>query len=284
LAKGTTQLGPRLARALLVLTCLASSAKAIPAWSETAAGSPPAPEEGPGADAALRPQMYLPFAAKSQPCEPIPWEVYGLLSVLPPATSIPAEEHPDLNLSWRGYKPTQAYLGLVDYGGSSDPNLPPQLPGLFADNRTGSVVSVYQVYDWDWQHDRRGQLLTNPVVTLAGLFASPGETVHVPPSGYSIGSGYEVLVLFASPQRITLKYTREDNVVHGYTLHLEGVCVEPRLVALYNTWNSSGRQYLPALRASQALGRAQGGEVQVAIRDSGTFLDPRSRKDWWRGR
>jgi hypothetical protein len=93
-----------------------------------------------------------------------------------------------------------------------------------------------------------------------------------------------VLVLYANPQRITLKYTREDNVVHGYTLHLEGICVEPRLLALYTTWNNSGRAYLPALTAGQALGRAQGSEVRVAIRDSGTFLDPRSRKDWWRGR
>jgi hypothetical protein len=284
LAERTARLGRRLACALLVLICLAGWAQAMPTWSRTVAGPSPAPEEGPPPDAALRPQMYLPFAAKSQPCEPIPSEVYGVLWVLPPSTSIPAEEHPDLNLSWRGYKPTQAYLGLVDYGGSSDPNLPPQLPGLFADNRTGSFVSVHQVYDWDWQRDRRGQLLTNPVVTLAGLSATSGETIHVPPSGYAIGSGYEVLVLYANPQRITLKYTREDNVVRGYTLHLEGICVEPRLVALYDAWNSSGREYLPALRAGQALGRAQGGEIRVAIRDSGTFLDPRSRKDWWRGR
>jgi hypothetical protein len=29
------------------------------------------------------------------------------------------------------------------------------------------------------------------------------------------------------------------------------------------------------------LGRATGAEVGVAIRDKGSFMDPRSLKDWW---
>jgi hypothetical protein len=111
----------------------------------------------------------------------------------------------------------------------------------------------------------------------------PGETLHVPGSGYTIGSGYEVLVLYAAEDRITLKYTREDNVVVGYTLHLEGICVEPSLLALYRARNVAGREQLPALRARQAFGRAVGGEVGVVIRDSGAFMDPRSRNDWWIG-
>jgi hypothetical protein len=31
----------------------------------------------------------------------------------------------------------------------------------------------------------------------------------------------------------------------------------------------------------QRLGVADAGVVTLAIRDRGTFLDPRSRKDWW---
>jgi hypothetical protein len=38
------------------------------------------------------------------------------------------------------------------------------------------------------------------------------------------------------------------------------------------------------LQSGQALGRAAGSTVGVAIRDNGMFMDPRSRKDWWRGR
>jgi len=91
-------------------------------------------------------------------------------------------------------------------------------------------------------------------------------------------------VLYATEERITLKYTNADNVVHGYTLHVEHLCVEPRLLALYQQWNAEGRSRLPALKAGQAFGRARSGEIGVAIRDEGTFMDPRSDKDWWQGR
>ena len=107
----------------------------------------------------------------------------------------------------------------------------------------------------------------------------------MPQRGVTIGAdGYEALVLYASTERITLKYTREDNVIAGYTIHIEGICVEPNLLALYQSWNDKGRGHLPALMAGQGVGRADGNEIQVAIRDCGSFMDPRSRKDWWQGR
>jgi len=226
--------------------------------------------------------LYLPLVMGFDPCAPIPGESYGVLEVPPPSTDRPAEEHADLNLRLRGYELTGAFKGLVDYSGGTDPNAP-QLPGLFADDRTPAFSSVYQVHHWDWPTNSQGPVITNPAVTLAGFAVAPGETVHVPSSGYDIG-GYEVLVLYASAGRITLKYTREDNVVQGYTLHVENVCVEPTLLALYQVWNDVGRGSLPALRAGQPFGRALGSEIGVAIRDNGTFLDPRSRKDWWQGR
>jgi len=226
--------------------------------------------------------VYLPFVATFHACVPIPGESYGELQVPPPPADRPAEEHGDLNLALRGYEFTDAYKGLVDYGGGTDPNAP-QLPGLFADDRVPTFSDVYQVHNWNWECNCRGSLITRPEVTLAGMAVAPGETIHVPASGYDIG-GYEVLVLYASEERITLKYTREDNVVYGYTLHVENVCVEPSLLALYQSWNDQGREYLPALRAGQAFGRARGDEVGVAIRDTGAFQDPRSRKDWWKGR
>jgi hypothetical protein len=226
--------------------------------------------------------VYLPSVATLDPCTPIPGESYDVLWVVPPPTDRPAEQHGDLNLALRGYELTDAYKGLVDYGGETDPNAP-QLPGLFAADLVPAFSDVYQVHHWDWGCNCRGPVITKPEVTLAGMEVEPGETIHVPASGYDIG-GYQVLVLYASEERITLKYTREDNVVYGYTLHVENVCVEPRLLALYQSWNDQGREYLPALRAGQAFGRARGDEIGVAIRDTGAFQDPRSRKDWWKGR
>jgi hypothetical protein len=225
------------------------------------------------ASQALTYYVHLPALFRSHGgCGPIPDAGYGTLSVIPPPTDRPAEEHPDLNLAIRGYEPTTAYLGLVDYDGGIDPNAP-QLAGLFADHRVP--------HRWEWDCDCLGPVYTSPQVTLLGMATAPDETIHVPASGYDIGGGYEVLVLYAAPQRITLKYTGEDNVVRGYTLHVENVCIDPTLVALYEERNEAGRSQLPALRAGQAFGYAQQGEIGVVIRDTGAFLDPRSRKDWW---
>jgi len=225
--------------------------------------------------------LYLPLVMGFDPCAPIPGESYGVLEVPTLPTDRPAEVHADLNLRLRGYELTSAYKGLVDYSGGTDPNAP-QLPGLFADDRTPTFSNVYQVHHWDWPTNSQGPVITDPSVTLAGFAVAPGETIHVPSSGYDIG-GYEVLVLYASAERITLKYTLNDNVVLGYTLHVENVCVEPSLLALYQAWNEQGRGSLPALRAGQPFGRARGSEIGVAIRDTGAFMDPRSRKDWWQG-
>ncbi len=234
------------------------------------------------ADAPRR--VFLPavYAADGPACGPFPTESYTSLTIEGVPTDRPAALHPDLNLALRGYRLTSAYLGLVDIPGPADPGAP-QLAGLFADRRRPAFSAAYQVYDWNWDNDQRGQPITDPAVTLAWLTAGAGETVHVPDSGYTLGNGFEVLVLYAEERRITLKYTREDNVVRGYTLHLEGICVHPELLALYRWWNSAGRTELPALRAGQLLGVSPGAGFGIAVRDAGRFLDPRSRKDWWRG-
>lgn len=230
-------------------------------------------------------RLYFSFISKSPApaapgCSPIPGESYGHLSVNGSPTDRPAEAHADLNLALRGYQPTNAYKGLVDYNGPTDERAP-ALSTILGNRRTPGITSVYRVYDWNWSSNSRGGLIAWPEVTLIGLGTSPGETIHLPNSGYDIGSGYDALVLYADASRITLKYTREDNVVSGYTIHVENICVDPNLVALYRSLNAGGRRNLPALRAGQAFARARGGEIRVAIRDCGSFTDPRSRKDWW---
>jgi hypothetical protein len=229
-------------------------------------------------------RSFLPIIA-NQPtgCQPIPGVQYISLSTVGPPTDRPAEQHADLNLALRGYQVTSAYLGLVSYGPGEDPRAP-QLNTLFGDGRLPAFTTAYRVYDWNWACNCRGGLITQWPVTLLGLGVTPGEVLRLPDSGYDIGQGYDARVLYATQNRLTLKYTREDNVVSGYTLHLENVCVEPSLLALYRAWNDAGRAELPALRAGQPLGRAMGPEVGVAIRDNGSFMDTRSRNDWWRSK
>lgn len=216
------------------------------------------------------------------PCEPGGDSQYGVLGA-GGWDGRPAETQPDLNLSLRGYRLVNGLRQLVDYDGHAD-NGAPQLWGLFADRRTPVISHTYQVYDWDWGANHRGDPISDFDVTLAGLQVSPGEPIFTPDFGREIGEGYVALVLYASPVRVTIKYTAEDNVVDGYTLHLEGVCVNPGLVRVYNDRNNAGRGALPALRPGQPIGYAPGVEIGVAIRDRGAFLDPRSRKDWWVGR
>ena len=243
----------------------------------------PPPEPPPPPEPEPEPEPEPPAEEGIDPCDPIPGESYGTLPIVGSPTDRPAAEHGDLNLALRGFTSTQAELGIIDVSGPDDPQSP-QLASLFGDNRTGVFSRVYRVNDWDWSTNSPGQPLTRWDVTLAGFEVEPGEPIHVPKSGYEIGRGYAVLVLYADRERITLKYTGEDNVVKGYTIHVEGICVTPDLLALYEQMNAAGRSDLPALRAGQAFGRARGSEIQVAIRDVGQFMDPRVRRGWWRGR
>lgn len=225
----------------------------------------------------------LPFVSRPESCLPT-GESYGVFEIPDWAPTPPAETHPDLNLGLRGYKLTrEAYLGLIDIGGDTDSKAP-QLAGLFATPRAPVLAAAYQVHNWDWTCNCRGAPIDDVEVSMADLAAAPGETIHVPDSGYGIGGGYEVTVLFASAERLTLKYTEEDNVRYGYTIHFENICVDPNLLALYQALNNAGRHQLPALRARQTVGRVlSSGRIGVVIRDTGAFMDPRSRKDWWHG-
>lgn len=240
-------------------------------------------------------QVFLPYVEQSPPPPPgCPTTSANTWYVAIPFTGARADRpdylHADLNLSLRGYEPTSATLGLVDYSGSTDTDAP-QLAGLFEPNAFPGISAVYRVYDWNWGCGGpgcRGPLLNDFSVTLAGLITTPDQPVYIPERSANIyQSVYKALVLYAEEKRITLKYTREDNVVSGYTVHLENVCVDPNLLALYRAqvdaggWHVTGQ--LPALRHNQPLGTAFGAEIRAAIRDNGTFMDPRSRKDWWKG-
>lgn len=214
----------------------------------------------------------------------------------------PAYNHADKNIALRSYSlnaDPNLKRELVDYG-SGDPTQPPQLATIFDPYQVPHLSNFYQVHNWNWASSpnpgTRGDPITSPPVTALGLETTAGQSLHVPTSGYDIGGGMEVIVLFADEDTVTLKYTREDTAATGYTVHVDNICTDPNLLALYQSLDDPtglryvyavGRPYaydLPILPAGQPFGTARGNEIVVAIVDTGTFQDPRSCNEWWQER
>ncbi|MBN1179852.1 MAG: hypothetical protein JXD18_11600 [Anaerolineae bacterium] len=210
----------------------------------------------------------------------------------------PAYNHADKNIELRSYAPltdSSQQPVLVDYGPPGDETQPPQFATLFAPYRVPTFSTLYRVYNWNWAPSpdpgTRGALMTYPVVTALGMATTRWEPLYVPVSGYDIGSGIEVIVLYADDDTLALRYTREDSSgAPGYTVHIDNICTDPNLLALYNQLDDpAGPRYvypnpsydLPNLPAGQPLGVARNTEIVVAIVDTGAFLDSRSMNDWW---
>ncbi len=214
----------------------------------------------------------------------------------------PAYEHADKNLALRGYilnDDPNLKRELVDYG-SGDPTQPPQFATLFDPPRVPPLSQFYQMHDWAWASSpdpgERADPITQPPVTALGLAVTQGETLYVPASGYDIGGGMEVVIIFADEDTVALRYTREDTSGSpGYTVHVDNFCTDPNLLTLYNSLDDpDGPRYvyvppdnrpysypLPTLPADYPIGTAKGTEVVVAIVDTGGFQDPRSCNEWW---
>ena len=203
------------------------------------------------------------------------------------------DENADFRLSILGYAPAAARLQLVDYNGAADPDAP-RLSGIFEPNRTPVFRAAYQVYGWNWAdggpnpvppYGSRGAINTSWPAHVLDFKTTPGETIQIPERSTVIWSGGNVaLVLYAAENEVAFAYTRNDSVL-GYVVHMLNFCVNPALVTAYRAQlDGSGRRAtgsLPALKVGQTLGTARAGWVTVAIRDSGAYMDPRSRKDWW---
>ena len=211
--------------------------------------------------------------------------VYETTPILgePRKDGIAARLDPDLNLMVRGYQPITATLELIGINGPTDDDAP-QLANLFRPVRVPTFSAAYQVRDWDWAccpGGKLGQPINDPAVTLLEMAIIPGESLYPPGRNASIGHDFVALVLYAEQYRLTFTYTREDTPAVGYLVHVEGLCVDPNLVALYEEMHLAGRNNLPALRRSDSIGTAQSPSIMVAVRDTGSFMDPRSGKDWW---
>ena len=141
-----------------------------------------------------------------------------------------AINHADKNIELRGYLPIadpNIRRGLVNYG-LNDPTPPPQFATLFRPYRVPAFVEVYRVRTWHWalspEPGSPGDPVSSPPVTVLGLATTPGEELHVPNSGYDIGGGMEVIVLFADKDTVALRYAREDSAgAHGFTIHIDNI-------------------------------------------------------------
>ena len=251
------------------------------------------------------PRLYLPLVSRAPSCPKASANSYAAGSAFQYDLDNPvrpAWNHADKNLALRGYTPNadgNLQRQLVNYG-SDDPNQPPQFATLFKPARVPDLTGFYRVGEWLWAPSpdpgQRGSPISQPKVTALGLEVNPGETIYVPTSGYNIGGGMEVLILFADEDSVTLRYTREDSSGSaGYTVFVDRICTDPNLLALYQIHDDpAGPRYkyvrpakrpysynLPNLPAGHPLGTVIDSQFVVAISDTGAFQDPRSCNEWW---
>lgn len=243
--------------------------------------------------------VYLPVLMKPDACATTSSNSYasGFVSQFDMDNPVrPAYNHADKNIELRGYTlntDSSLQRELVDYG-SDDPTQPPQFATLFEPNRVPTMSGFYQVHQWNWasspQPGERAEPISQPKVTALGFDLEPGTTLHAPTSGYDIGGGMEVVVLFADEDTVTLHYTREDTGALGYTLHIDQICTDPNLLALYNSLDDpngsryevgSGGYNLPTLPAGQVFGTVGSSDMVLAVADTGTYQDARSCFEWW---
>ena len=201
------------------------------------------------------------------------------------------DQHPDINIRIRDWVSIDGRLELVpwEHKGEIDRRAP-RLNTLIEGEARPSITSLRRVYKWDWDENERSEELEpkpvdlSPEFDFANLvgFETGGNAILVPDSGYALGKGIEILVLFATDSSVTLKYTCEDDMVWGYGIHLMNFQVDPELVAFYNQLDQAGRVSLPALDAGMRIGQGKG-EILVSVRDTGSFMDPRWENDWWQG-
>lgn len=271
---------------LLPVTTEVATPTALPLQDEKSAGG----DNGAAAVASASKSTDATIGAAAAPaswggsCPTTSSRQYALIPMENVDANHPPELHGDLNLSLRGHQPVDAEKNYTIYNGNVDLGAP-LLHGIFADGRHPTISGVYQVRDWNWacrEHGCPSDWLTNYPVNLMGAAVTPGEEIRIPRREAEIyGGGYIAAVLYAEESRLTIAYTRDGTMANGYGVHLEELCVDPNLLALYHTGNGAGRKELPGLHLGDVVGVAGSGELKIAIRDRGTFMDPRSELDWW---
>jgi hypothetical protein len=201
--------------------------------------------------------------------------LYNLIPIEGGRESRPPDEHADLNLKLRDPIPAPFKASLVEIDNAGSDSNAPRLSAVLEPD----ILTTYAIHDWDWGSNSKGRLIDDGSAVLVGIKTTPGKPVFIPFKGQDIFQGkYYATLLYASEDSLTFVYTRRGNVVEGYTVHYLGLQVDPSLLKLFR--DSKGNE-LPGLTHDVPVGVATD-ELIVAIRDRGTFLDARSRLDWWR--
>jgi len=242
-----------------------------------------------GAPAVISPRQFLPvggaFPSLAHTC---PTTSAAQFPVMAPRLSYitDAEGSPDLNLNLRGWYQVDEPLHFVTYPGPEPPDRQHALllSNVVPGSAEASFVATYQVNEWDWLgcNCPVPRSRTPYPVTMLGLLSRPGQPVYIAARDLPVSpEGMTAMVMYADANQLALTYTSEDRVDIGYMVHLVNICVDPALVALYRRLDSEGRHQLPAAYNNTVVGTALDSEVDVVVRDTGSFMDPRSGLDWW---
>jgi hypothetical protein len=239
--------------------------------------SPQDSQQSPAAEVPARAPASDGVESAAVTSPPVPAEsnnVYELIPLEGSREDRPAAEHGDHNLKLRDPTPIEVETRLVEIDGAgSDPNAPD-----FGKVFEPEIVRAYAIHGWDWEKNAKSELIQDGQAVLVGLKTTPGEDINIPHKDQDIfGGKFYATVLFADEDSLTFVYSRQGNVVNGYTVHMLGLQTDPNLVKLFN---ESEGNYLPGLTLDTPVGKATD-ELIVAIRDNGAFLDMRSVKDWW---
>ena len=198
---------------------------------------------------------------------------YKLIPIEGNRESTPTDQHGDLNLALRKPHPTDDEKRLIDYTGKADDDTP-NLQRVLDPN---SIITTYKVHQWDW--DCKCPKETTEDGILVGIKTTPGQSLFIPHRNAKLFQGeYQAVLLYASENSLTFVYERKGTVATGYTVHYHGLQVDPNLLQIFR--QSSGNE-LPGLTLDTPVGIATE-QLIVGVRDKGTFMDTRSRKDWWR--
>lgn len=292
-------------RWMTLWSVIAMAALLLPGRAPATAAGPAAPQGG------LTEYLYLPLISRGFECPTTSNNTYGQGPVYQWDNDDPvrpAWNHADKNISLRSYNLNQTEAKtLVSYTADpNEPNKPPQIGTMFNPDRTNNgnagISNVYRINGWDWGSGSpfpgtRGSEVTNPGVTVLGLQTTPGEALQSPTHGRSIGIdfGNGTMVMYADADTVALKFSRADSAApgSGYTMHIDNICTDPALLALYNSLDNTARNTyygtpdlnndydLPGLTAGQVFGTARDTEIRVAVVDSGSYLDPRSCWELW---
>lgn len=204
--------------------------------------------------------------------------------------TVPAETAPDVNIKlypWELKDDTLDLTNSPNKGSLIDPKAP-KLCTMFAPDRVPAITANYIIKGADTT------MRNNPdSPALVGFQTTPSETIEMVATGildsgklenpYNVGDGYEAVVIYADENSVALHYENVDGTIDGYAVHILGVAPDESLLTLYRQLNSEGRKRMPALKVNDIIGTAIDNEIWVSIRDSGDFLDPRWKQEWWAG-